>query len=163
MASSKNLTAKEELFTSLMISGEYSQRKAYREAFPHTVKWKDATVDVKASQLFNKDKVQIRYKELMRKHQDKAILTRDETLRGLRTAFMMALGVEPTKIVNISFGNLSEFSASKTNLSAVPGIVAQIAKLEGWEGKPVETTEQKLDKFFNELKDQIAGDDNGNK
>lgn len=41
-----------------------SQRKAYREAYPHTEKWKDATVDNKAYALEKKGEIKARYNEL---------------------------------------------------------------------------------------------------
>ena len=44
-----------EKFVQGLIQG-MSQRKAYREAFPAASKWKDTTVDVKASKLFSDDK-----------------------------------------------------------------------------------------------------------
>lgn len=41
-----------------------TQRQAYLKAFPHTKKWKETTVDSKASTLFAQGKVQERYFEL---------------------------------------------------------------------------------------------------
>ena len=58
-----------------------SQRKAYREAFKQSSKWKDSTVDVKASELFGK--VLVRYKELQEEAQDAAIMTRKERMVAL--------------------------------------------------------------------------------
>lgn len=58
-----------------------SQRKAYRVAYPNSEKWKDATVDVKASNLEKEDKVQIRYQELKEEAANSAggaVLTRNE-------------------------------------------------------------------------------------
>lgn len=55
-----------------------SQRKAYREAFPKSVKWKDATVDSKASNLEKNDKVLARYNELKEEAATEAVLTRAE-------------------------------------------------------------------------------------
>ncbi|HFI0157853.1 TPA: terminase [Streptococcus suis] len=52
-----------EDFVAFLVAGQ-SQREAYRNAFKQSSRWKDKTVDVKASQLFNLDKVQIRYQEL---------------------------------------------------------------------------------------------------
>lgn len=47
-----------------LVFGNRSQRAAYREAFPLSRKWKDTTVDVRASELFNSSKVQVRLEEL---------------------------------------------------------------------------------------------------
>lgn len=41
-----------------------SQRKAYREAFPKSVNWKESTVDSKASNLEKNDKILARLAEL---------------------------------------------------------------------------------------------------
>ena len=71
--------ARHEKFVQCLIIG-MSQRKSYRESFKQSVKWKDNTVDVKASQLFSIDKIQIRYKELQEEAQDEAILTRKERM-----------------------------------------------------------------------------------
>ena len=61
------ITEKEiTVFVSEIIGGK-SQREAYRIARPLSKKWQDKTVDIRASQLFNTDKVQIRYNELLNK------------------------------------------------------------------------------------------------
>lgn len=52
-----------------------SQRKAYRAAFPASERWKDETVDSKASALAKKDKVLARVKELQEAAASKAIKT----------------------------------------------------------------------------------------
>lgn len=52
-----------------------SQRKAYREAFPSSLKWKDETVDSKASVLAKNDKVLARVNELKSESSSKAIKT----------------------------------------------------------------------------------------
>lgn len=71
--------ARHEKFVQCLISG-ISQRKAYREAFKQSSKWKDTTVDVNASKLFSDTKVLLRYKELQEKAQDAAIMTRKERM-----------------------------------------------------------------------------------
>lgn len=52
-----------EDFAQAMASTD-SQRKAYRKAYPASVKWKDKTVDNKASELFANGEVLGRYREL---------------------------------------------------------------------------------------------------
>ncbi len=71
--------ARHEKFVQCLISG-ISQRKAYREAFKQSSKWKDTTVDVNASKLFSDTKVLLRYKELQEEAQDAAIMTRKERM-----------------------------------------------------------------------------------
>ena len=60
---SDKLNIKQEKFIQGIIRG-LSQRQAYKEAYE--VNYDDNAIDIKASQLFNKDKVQIRYKELIK-------------------------------------------------------------------------------------------------
>lgn len=55
-----------------------SQRKAYRAAFPASERWKDETVDSKASVLAKNDKVLARVKELQEAAASKAIKTARE-------------------------------------------------------------------------------------
>ena len=52
-----------------------SQRKAYRAAFPSSLKWKDETVDAKASALAKNDKVLARVQELQAAATSKAVKT----------------------------------------------------------------------------------------
>ena len=54
--------ARHEKYVQNLIAG-MSQRQAYIEAFPHSKKWKDATVDSKASVLLS-GKVLERYNEI---------------------------------------------------------------------------------------------------
>ena len=58
-----------------------SQRKAYRVAYPKSEKWKDTTVDSKASNLEKEDKVLARYQELKENAANAAggaVMTRNE-------------------------------------------------------------------------------------
>ena len=66
-------------FVQCLISG-MTQRKSYREAFASSKRWKDATVDNKASALFRENEVLARYKELQEEAQDEAIMTRKERM-----------------------------------------------------------------------------------
>ncbi len=50
-----------------------SQRKAYRAAFPASERWKDETVDSKASALAKNDKVLARLKELREESSSRAV------------------------------------------------------------------------------------------
>lgn len=55
-----------------------SQRKAYRTAFPSSEKWKDTTVDCRASELCKNSKVLGRIKELAEEASSKAVMTARE-------------------------------------------------------------------------------------
>ena len=61
-----------EIFAQEVAKG-MSQRRAYRVAFPKSVKWKDETVDSKASVLANTDKVLERINEIRSEASSKAI------------------------------------------------------------------------------------------
>lgn len=74
--------ARHEKFAQELVQGT-SQRKAYRVAFPKSVKWKDETVDSKASNLAKNDKVLARVKELQDEISSKAIMTAQERLEFL--------------------------------------------------------------------------------
>jgi hypothetical protein len=77
------LTAKQEKYVQGLVAG-LSQRKAYREAYPSSNKWKDATVDNKASALLREDEILARYNELMDEHKAKALWTREEAVSALK-------------------------------------------------------------------------------
>lgn len=64
-----------EKYVQNLVSG-MSQRLAYRDAFPKSEKWKDTTVDTKASVLFGK--VLERYNEILAEQKNDALLTRWE-------------------------------------------------------------------------------------
>lgn len=63
-----------EIFAQEVAKG-MSQRRAYRVAFPKSVKWKDETVDSKASVLANSEKVLERINEIKEKASSEAIKT----------------------------------------------------------------------------------------
>lgn len=67
---------RQEKYVLNLIKG-LSQRKAYRAAFPASKKWKDSTVDSKASALLT-GKVLERYVELQKRQEEEALLTRQE-------------------------------------------------------------------------------------
>lgn len=66
--------ARHEKFAQCLANG-MSQRKAYREAFPKSEKWKDETVDARASELKKNSKVLVRLKELGAQASSKAIMS----------------------------------------------------------------------------------------
>lgn len=74
---SQRLNVKQEKFIQGIILG-LSQRQAYKEAYNAT--YADKDIDSKASTLFNSDKVQTRYKELLDEMADKSIMTAKERM-----------------------------------------------------------------------------------
>ena len=71
------LNVKQEKFIQNIING-MSQRQAYKDAY--NANYSDKSIDEKASTLFNSEKVQERYKELMGKLEDEAIMSAKERL-----------------------------------------------------------------------------------
>ena len=74
------LNAKQERFIQNIVKG-MSQREAYKDAYNAT--YNNIAIDNKASKLFNKDEVQTRYKELMDRLEDKAIMSAKERMKWL--------------------------------------------------------------------------------
>lgn len=75
------LTPKQEKFIQNIVSG-MSQREAYKNSY-NAENMTDESIDVQASILFNNDKVAIRYKELIGKLEDKAIMSAKERMEWL--------------------------------------------------------------------------------
>lgn len=73
----EELTPKQEKFIQNIVSG-MTQRQAYKEAFG--AEYDDNAIDINACKLFNDAKVQLRYKELMDKLEDKAIMSAKERM-----------------------------------------------------------------------------------
>lgn len=69
--------ARHERFVQNLIKG-MTQRQAYKEAF--NVDYDDNAIDVKASQLFNTDKVKIRYEELLQQLENESIMSAKERM-----------------------------------------------------------------------------------
>lgn len=80
MAVLKN--ARHEKFVQFLMQG-MSQRKAYREAYPNSKKWKDETVDKRASELKKNGEVLGRYEELQKKAEDAAVMSARERKKWL--------------------------------------------------------------------------------
>lgn len=81
--------AKNEKFAQGIFEG-LSQRKAYRAAFPSSKKWKDSTVDSRASELYNTSEILGRLKELKEEAADDSILSvieRKKWLSGIIESF----------------------------------------------------------------------------
>ena len=70
------LTIKQEKFIQNIVQG-MSQREAYKNSY-NANNMKDSTIDKKASELFQKGEIRGRYEELLKKIEDKAIMTAEE-------------------------------------------------------------------------------------
>lgn len=76
------LTPKQEIFVASLVKGN-SQRQAYIEAYPNAAKWKEESVDNRASKLLKSAEVLPRYQELLKKAEDEAIMSAVERKRWL--------------------------------------------------------------------------------
>lgn len=80
------LTDKREKFVQNLNAG-LSQRQAYREAYPKSRNWKDATVDKRASELFKNREVLGRYQELQKEkaedQRQKNLWSYEQSVKGL--------------------------------------------------------------------------------
>ena len=84
MGSNKRLTDNQERFVQELIKGK-KQREAYKIAYPASLKWKDNSVDNKASLLLKNVKVMQRYDELksrlIKESEDECIVTTKDVLK----------------------------------------------------------------------------------
>lgn len=82
----KSVTDKQEKYIQALIRGE-TQRVAYREAYPSSRKWKDASVDVAASNLIKNSKVILRYNEvkeqIAKEHKEKNLWSLEKATEEL--------------------------------------------------------------------------------
>ena len=76
-----------EKFAQCLATG-FSQRKAYRAAYPKSEKWKDTTVDSKASVLAKNDKVLERLLELAKESSSHAVMNARERKEWLTSVIM---------------------------------------------------------------------------
>ena len=74
------LTMKQENFIQGIING-LTQRQAYKEAY--NAQYADKDIDSKASNLFNSDKIQARYNELLMKLEDESIMNAKDRMKYL--------------------------------------------------------------------------------
>lgn len=70
------LTPKQELFVQNLVKG-MSQREAYKNSY-NAENMKDEVIDNNASTLFKSNEISVRYKELIKEADDKAIMTAKE-------------------------------------------------------------------------------------
>ena len=66
------LTNRQEKFVQELVKGK-SQREAYKIAYPASLKWKENTVDSRASVLMRNEKVSKRYEELKKKIENRTV------------------------------------------------------------------------------------------
>ena len=115
------LNIKQEKFIQGIIKG-LSQRQAYKEAYEAT--YPDKDIDSKASNLFNSDKVQAMYKELIQELEDKSIMTAKERMIWLSN-------VVKGKVKHISYGGNGEEYENEAYISDKLKAIDTLNKMSG--------------------------------
>lgn len=128
MSRSNNNT---DIFLNELLSGK-SQRQAYYIAYPNSKKWKEKTVDERASRLFNQDKIKARYKEMLEKRTDESIITREDILKTLVKGLKMAMGEEEMNVSVEQKGIVQSKKIKSIDLKAIKSITDTILKMQGW-------------------------------
>lgn len=139
------LTPKQEKFVQNLVSG-MSQRIAYRDAFPNSVKWKDNVVDSKASTLFKDGKILERYNELLEKAQDEAIMSARERMIWLSN-------VVNGKVTQLSYGSNGQEYENEAYISDKLKSIDILNKMTGEYTTKVEGTITALQKDMNAVSD----------
>ena len=125
-----SLDAKREKACKSYVLNGGNKSEAFREAFPYAKKWKPETVNVRASQLFKEDKVQIRVEELQAKAKEiaetKLNITFEQKQRWLKSVIERSLQHEQARD---SEGN--PIGAFKFNAAAVISAINELNKMDG--------------------------------
>ncbi len=88
----EKLTLKQEKFVQNLIKG-MSQREAYKNSYD-AKKMKDETIDTRACELFKNSKIKARYEELLKRLEDKAIMSAEERMKWLSKVITADIKVE---------------------------------------------------------------------
>ena len=117
----ERITPNQEKFIQNIVSG-MSQRQAYKDAFD--ANYDDDAIDCNASKMFNTPKIQARYKELMNKLEDEAIMTARERMIWLSD-------VVKGKIKHTSYGSNGEAYENEAYISDKLKAVDTLNKMSG--------------------------------
>ena len=158
------LTPKQELFVQGIISG-LSQRQAYRQAFSTSKKWKDSTVDVKASELLQNGKVLVRYRELLKQFSNMSLWSREQAFNeyewlknkarasietdGVRQANSNAFLAALDGMNNMAFKDLE--LEDKKLLLEIEKLASQVGESEG--------QDEKIADFIEKLKEAMIDEE----
>lgn len=130
--------ARHEKFVQCLLTG-MSQRKAYREAFSQSRKWKDNTVDSRACELANNSEILGRYKELQEQAMDKAIMGCKE-----RMVFLSNIARDEEEY------SMSKIKAIDT-LNKMDGVYTSKLELSGAVNLSAEDKKKATNEFLNNL------------
>ncbi|MBQ8043414.1 MAG: terminase small subunit [Clostridia bacterium] len=120
------LNVKQEKFVQNLIKG-MSQREAYKDAYDAT--YKDESIDSKASTLFNSEKVQERYQELLGELKSAAIMSAEERMIWL-TELIKNIQKEEIYTTN-SKGKEIKIGSKQANLSEKMKAIDILNKMSG--------------------------------
>lgn len=113
------------------IAGGLSQRKAYRAAFPNSQKWKDETVDVKASELKKNDKVLVRLEELAQQSSNEAIMSASERKEWLTEVVKSTMEETKDKLKAIDLLNRMDGTyITKVEVDATINVTERVREVE---------------------------------
>lgn len=120
------LNAKQEMFVQNLIKG-MSQREAYKKAYNAT--YDPKAIDSKACNLFNSDKIQERYKELIEEVKDEAIMTAIERRKWLTNVIN---GKELEKVeVTLADGQKELVGSKEADLNMKMKAMDMLNKMDG--------------------------------
>lgn len=154
------LTTKQELFVQQLVAGQ-SQRQAYRRAY-NAEKMSDAVVDNKASAIFNKGEVRVRYRELLKQFSNMALWSREQAFNEYE--WLKNQAKDDIKMQGIRQANSNAFvnALEGMNKMAVVGdelvnekLQQEIEVLKSKVTKMDETNESKVAEYLNKLGDEL--------
>ena len=120
------LNAKQEMFVQNLIKG-MSQREAYKNAYNAT--YDPKAIDSKACNLFNSDKIQARYRELMEEVKDEAIMTAIERRKWLTNVIN---GKELEKVeITLADGQKELVGSKEADLNTKMKAMDMLNKMDG--------------------------------
>ena len=136
------LTTKEEIFVQCLVEKK-SQREAYKFAY-NCENMKDESIDVKASNLFKKDKIRLRYEELINELKQQMFYTVEKANDDLNWIKLKAKE------------DIENRGIKQANANTYLGAVKQQIELNG-----ITIKEAKKD-IDNVIKFELVGVNNGN-
>lgn len=134
------LTEKQEKFARNMALKNMSQRAAYRDAYPSSQNWPDATVDVSACKLFKNTKVRLMYDRLKNELREAAeadgIVDAKKVIAEIaKIAFSDRTEAQEIKNMRMSDGKIHPCIVTKSTKKMSEGTRASIAEIrEGQNG-----------------------------
>lgn len=154
------LTTKQELFVQNLVAGQ-SQRQAYRRAY-NAEKMSDAVVDNKASAIFNKGEVRVRYRELLKQFSNMALWSREQAFNEYE--WLKNQAKDDIKMQGVRQANSKAFvdALEGMNKMAVVGdelvnekLQQEIEVLKSKVTKMDESNESKVAEYLNKLGDEL--------